>query len=90
MPGAAKQGPAKTAASVPAKQQPTEKAAPGGEGDKEDDFDLFGSSDEEEDAEKERIKQERLKAYAEKKAKKPESIAKSSVILDVKVGNRGN
>ncbi|VBB26409.1 unnamed protein product [Acanthocheilonema viteae] len=50
----------------------------------EDDFDLFGSSDEEEDAEKERIKQERLKAYAEKKAKKPECIAKSSIILDVK------
>ncbi|EJD76729.1 hypothetical protein LOAG_16401 [Loa loa] len=51
---------------------------------KEDDFDLFGSSDEEEDAEKERVKQERLKAYAEKKAKKPECIAKSSIILDVK------
>uniref|UniRef100_A0A158Q7M3 DUF2431 domain-containing protein n=1 Tax=Elaeophora elaphi TaxID=1147741 RepID=A0A158Q7M3_9BILA len=54
------------------------------EASKEDDFDLFGSSDEEEDTEKERIKQERLKAYAEKKAKKPECIAKSSIILDVK------
>uniref|UniRef100_A0A1I8E8X6 Uncharacterized protein n=1 Tax=Wuchereria bancrofti TaxID=6293 RepID=A0A1I8E8X6_WUCBA len=48
-----------------------------------EDFDLFGSSDEE-DAEKERIKQERLKAYAEKKAKKAVCIAKSSIILDVK------
>ncbi|VDO82852.1 unnamed protein product, partial [Onchocerca flexuosa] len=51
---------------------------------KEDDFDLFGSSDEENDEEKEMIKQQRLKAYAEKKAKKPGTIAKSSVILDVK------
>uniref|UniRef100_A0A0N5AZR8 Elongation factor 1-beta n=1 Tax=Syphacia muris TaxID=451379 RepID=A0A0N5AZR8_9BILA len=49
-----------------------------------DDFELFGSSDEEEDSEKQRVIQERLKAYAEKKAKKPASIAKSSVILDVK------
>ncbi|VIO88568.1 EF-1 guanine nucleotide exchange domain containing protein [Brugia malayi] len=48
-----------------------------------EDFDLFESSDED-DAEKERIKQERLKAYAEKKAKKPGCIAKSSIILDVK------
>ncbi|OZC05582.1 hypothetical protein X798_07444, partial [Onchocerca flexuosa] len=42
---------------------------------KEDDFDLFGSSDEENDEEKEMIKQQRLKAYAEKKAKKPGTIA---------------
>lgn len=55
------------------------------EASKEDDFDLFGSSDEEKDEEKEMIKQQRLKAYAEKKAKKPGTIAKSSVILDVKV-----
>lgn len=52
-------------------------------------FDLFGSSDDE-DVEKERIKQERLRAYAEKKAKKPETVAKSSVILDVKVGFQGS
>lgn len=50
----------------------------------DEDFDLFGSSDEEIDEEKERIKQERLKAYAEKKAKKPAAAAKSSVILDIK------
>lgn len=46
---------------------------------------MFGSSDEEVDEEKERIKQERLKAYAAKKALKPASVAKSSVILDIKV-----
>lgn len=49
-----------------------------------DDFDLFGSDDEEEDAEKAKIVEERLAAYAEKKAKKAGPIAKSSVILDVK------
>lgn len=47
----------------------------------DDDFDLFGS-DEDEEAEK--IKEQRLKDYAEKKAKKPALIAKSSILLDVK------
>lgn len=51
--------------------------------DDDDDVDLF-ASDDEEDAEAARIREERLKAYAEKKSKKPELIAKSSVILDVK------
>ncbi|XP_008553514.1 elongation factor 1-beta' [Microplitis demolitor] len=51
--------------------------------DDDDDLDLFGS-DEEEDAEAARIKEERLKAYAEKKSKKPALIAKSSIVLDVK------
>lgn len=51
--------------------------------DDDDDVDLFGS-DEEEDAEAARIREERLKAYAEKKSKKPELIAKSSIVLDVK------
>lgn len=36
-------------------------------GDDDDDFELFGSEDEEDDAEKERVKQERLKAYEDKK-----------------------
>jgi len=36
------------------------------------------------DEEKERIKQERVKAYAEKKATKKVIIAKSSIVLDVK------
>jgi len=48
----------------------------------DEDIDLFGSDDEE-DAEAERVKQERLKAYAEKKAAKPKTIAKSIVTLDV-------
>jgi len=62
----------------------TEKApaAPAAEEDDED-VDLFGSDDEE-DAEAERVKQERLKAYAETKAAKPKTIAKSLVTLDVK------
>jgi len=64
--------------------KPAPAAAPAAADDDDDDVDLFGSDDEEEDAEKERIKQERLKAYAEKKAKKPQVIAKTSVLLDVK------
>ncbi|KAK2822576.1 hypothetical protein Q5P01_022641 [Channa striata] len=52
-------------------------------GDDDDDIDLFGSDDEE-DEETARIKQERLDAYAAKKAKKPALIAKSSILLDVK------
>lgn len=51
--------------------------------DDDDDVDLFGS-DEEDDAEAARIREERLKAYNEKKSKKPELIAKSSIVLDVK------
>ena len=50
----------------------------------DDDVDLFGSDDEEADAEKERITAERLKAYHEKKSKKPKVIAKTSVLFDVK------
>lgn len=51
--------------------------------DDDDDVDLFGSDDEV-DEEAERVREERLKAYADKKAKKPGPIAKSNVILDVK------
>ena len=47
----------------------------------DDDIDLFGS---EEDEEAEKVKAERVKAYQEKKSKKPGVIAKSNVILDVK------
>jgi len=56
------------------------------EDDDDDDVDLFGSDSEDEDtkAEKERITQERLKAYHEKKGKKPALIAKTSVLLDIK------
>lgn len=48
----------------------------------DDDIDLFGSDDEDEEAE--RIKAQRVEEYAAKKAKKPALIAKSSIILDVK------
>merc|ERR1711872_381118 len=40
--------------------------------------------DDEDDEEKKRITEERLKAYNEKKAKKPKVIAKTSVLFDVK------
>jgi len=50
----------------------------------EDDFELFGDNEQEDDGEAERIKQERVKAYEDKKAKKPVLIAKSNIILDVK------
>merc|ERR1711942_19308 len=59
-------------------------AAASKDDDDDDDVDLFGSSDEEDDEEKKRITEERLKAYHEKKAKKPQVIAKTSVLLDVK------
>lgn len=52
--------------------------------DDDDDVDLFGSDNEEDDAEVQRIKEERVAAYAAKKSKKPALIAKSSVLLDVK------
>ena len=71
--------------------------------DDDDDVDLFGSrfvalrpwvinftlvfSDEEESEEKKRITEERLKAYHEKKSKKAAVIAKTSVLLDVKVAS---
>lgn len=50
----------------------------------DDDVDLFGSDDEEEDAEAARVREERLAAYREKKAAKPKVAAKSVVTLDVK------
>ncbi|KAI2640448.1 putative elongation factor 1-beta [Hypomontagnella submonticulosa] len=50
----------------------------------DDDVDLFGSDDEEEDAEAVRVREERLAAYKAKKEAKPKTIAKSVVTLDVK------
>ncbi|XP_016982587.1 probable elongation factor 1-delta isoform X1 [Drosophila rhopaloa] len=50
----------------------------------DDDVDLFGSESEEEEEEAARIREERLAAYAAKKAKKVQIIAKSNIILDVK------
>uniref|UniRef100_A0A3Q2XC33 Eukaryotic translation elongation factor 1 beta 2 n=1 Tax=Hippocampus comes TaxID=109280 RepID=A0A3Q2XC33_HIPCM len=51
--------------------------------DDDDEVDLFGSDDEE-DAEAARLKEERVAAYAARKANKPTLIAKSSILLDVK------
>ncbi|KAJ3598908.1 hypothetical protein NHX12_032871 [Muraenolepis orangiensis] len=52
--------------------------------DADDDFELFGDEEEDDGGEAERIKEQRLKEYAERKAKKPALIAKSSILLDVK------
>ncbi|KAG1473228.1 hypothetical protein G6F56_001077 [Rhizopus delemar] len=57
-------------------------AAPAAEED-EDDIDLFGS-DEEEDAEAERIKAQRVAEYNAKKANKPKTIAKTTITLEIK------
>ncbi|XP_012924898.1 elongation factor 1-delta isoform X2 [Heterocephalus glaber] len=62
---------------------PTKKVATPAEDDEDNDIDLFGS-EEEEDKEAARLREERLKQYAEKKAKKPSLVAKSSILLDVK------
>ncbi|KAF8992933.1 hypothetical protein BDQ17DRAFT_1432062 [Cyathus striatus] len=58
-------------------------AAPA-EAEGDDEVDLFGSDDEEEDAEAERVKAERVAAYNAKKANKPKTVAKSIVTMDVK------
>jgi len=50
----------------------------------DDDFELFGSDDEDANAEAERLKEERIRMYEEKKMKKNAVIAKSNIILDVK------
>merc|ERR1711913_34674 len=52
--------------------------------DDDDDVDLFGSDDDEDAEEKAKEVEARLKAYHEKKAKKPALIAKTSVLFDVK------
>ncbi|KAM6411829.1 elongation factor 1-delta isoform 3-T5 [Pluvialis apricaria] len=77
--------------SVPSKKvelpsaSPAKKAEPAAaEEDDDDDIDLFGSDDEDEDQEAAKVREERLRQYAEKKAKKPGVIAKSSILLDVK------
>lgn len=55
--------------------------APAAEDDEE--IDLFGEDDED-DAEAERLKAERVAAYAAKKATKPKTVAKSVVTFEVK------
>merc|ERR1711915_938438 len=68
---------------APAKAAPQAPAAE----ESDDDVDLFGSDDEE-DAEAERIKAERVAAYnkkkEEKESKKGKVIAKSNIIMDIK------
>merc|ERR1711892_352346 len=64
-------------------------AAPAAAAKEEDsDVDLFGSDDEEEDAEAERIKAERIAAYNARKSAKEEKkgkiVAKSSIMIDIK------
>ena len=68
---------------APAAAAPAAKPAAKPAADDDDDVDLFGS-DEEEDAEAAKVREERLKAYAAKKSNKPAVIAKSSIVLDVK------
>ncbi|XP_050983731.1 eukaryotic translation elongation factor 1 delta a (guanine nucleotide exchange protein) isoform X4 [Labeo rohita] len=63
-------------------QKPKVEEHNGADDDDDDDIDLFGSDEEDEEAE--RIKEERVKEYAQRKAKKPALIAKSSILLDVK------
>merc|ERR1712025_1528939 len=67
-----------------AASKPTPAPAAAAEDDDDDDVALFGSDDEEESEEKKRITEERLAAYHAKKSKKPQVIAKTSVLLDVK------
>ncbi|KAF0883085.1 elongation factor 1-delta isoform X1 [Crocuta crocuta] len=64
-------------------EPPARKTAAAAEDDEDDAIDLFGSDDEE-DKEAARLRAERLRQYAEKKARKPALVAKSSILLDVK------
>ncbi|XP_010328191.3 elongation factor 1-delta isoform X1 [Saimiri boliviensis] len=64
-------------------EPPAKKPATPAEDDEDDDIDLFGS-DNEEDQEAAQLREERLRQYAERKAKKPALVAKSSILLDVK------
>lgn len=58
--------------------------APAAEEEDDEDVDLFGSDDEEEDAEAARIRDERLAEYKKKKEGKTKPAAKSVVTMDVK------
>ncbi|NXK42202.1 EF1D factor, partial [Piprites chloris] len=69
---------------LPAKKSVPAAAPAAEEEEDDDDIDLFGSDDEEEDREAAKVREERLRQYAEKKAKKPGIVAKSSILLDVK------
>merc|ERR1712183_627431 len=68
--------------SAPVKQEAVPEPAEDMDDDSDDD--LFGYDDEEDTAEQERIKAERIAAYNERKAGKKKVTAKSSILLDVK------
>jgi len=72
----------KDAVSTPQKEESKKSVQNGSSAAADDDLDLFGSDEEDADAAK--VREERLQAYANKKAKKPALVAKSSVVLDVK------
>jgi Eukaryotic elongation factor 1 beta central acidic region len=65
----------------------TETAAPPAAAEEEEDIDLFGE-DEEEDAEAERLKAERVAAYNAKKASKPKPVSKVRTVYLLSNGNR--
>ncbi|CDK29595.1 unnamed protein product [Kuraishia capsulata CBS 1993] len=70
---------------LPAGEAPAGAKEVAAEEDDDDEVDLFGSDDDEVDAEAEKVKQQRLAEYAAKKAAKgPKPAAKSLVTLDVK------
>ncbi|XP_063877569.1 elongation factor 1-beta'-like isoform X5 [Scylla paramamosain] len=73
-----------TASATTSTSAPPSKPEPMEEDDDDDEVDLFGSDDEEEDEAAAKVREQRLKEYAEKKSKKPGPIAKSSVLLDCK------
>jgi len=79
LPGSSSAGAVFTGEAAP-EPAPVEKKA---EEDGEDEVDLF-AEDDEDDAETERLKAERVAAYNAKKANKPKTIAKSVVTLEVK------
>ncbi|KAI5992391.1 hypothetical protein EDD15DRAFT_2368103 [Pisolithus albus] len=80
LPGTSNAGQAFVQAAVVAVAEPEAAKA---EEEEEEDIDLFGSDDEE-NAEAERIKAERVAAYNARKANKPKTVAKSVVTLEVK------
>jgi len=72
--GSSKQSAPKAVTPAPKQPQPKKE-------DNDSDIDLFGSDD---DQEADEVRKKRLEDYANKKAKKPGLVAKSSVVLDVK------
>jgi len=69
---------------VPLTNEVPVKAAAAAKEESDSDEDMFGSDSEEETEEEKAKKADLLKAYHEKKSKKPALIAKSNIILDVK------